>query len=215
VLSRFAAVGRLGAVVCVLSLGLALACSSPATEPATSTRSSIVGGEAVPPGAWPMVVFLDNGCTGVLVARDLVVYAAHCGTRVSAAWLGDVLDADLDSAGQQLELRASPGTRSICDCALRGVSGLATGERERIAFCTLAEPAIEEAEVIRPSFGCSLSTLSPGVSTTLVGFGREGRTDNGSGLLGLAFLLVGLAHWRRQRASESARAHCLVNVYTT
>jgi len=174
VLSGLAALGRLGSAVCLLSLGLGTACSSSAPDSAPAKRSSIIGGEPTQAGAWPMVVFLDNGCTGVLLARDLVVYAAHCGTRVRTVWLGDALDVDVDSTRKSVELQPSPGVRSIATEHCQDYPAWQLGNGSDIAFCTLAEAAIDESELIRPMAGCNLSALSDGVVTTLVGFGRSG-----------------------------------------
>ncbi len=66
-----------------LPIALVLSCSStPAEEPERTTRFGIVGGEAdSAPGDHPGVVYLvhDNlGCSGTLIAPNLVLTARHC-----------------------------------------------------------------------------------------------------------------------------------------
>jgi hypothetical protein len=84
------------ALVCSTGL-LLVACGAAPVEPINGLRESISGGSPVLPGAWPAVAWLDNGCTGVLLAPDLVVFAAHCGTP-AAAWFADVLQIVVDEA---------------------------------------------------------------------------------------------------------------------
>ena len=126
--------------------------------PLLSTVIGIVGGVSVAEGEWPQVVALGDACTGTLVAPDVVVYAAHCGTDFHEATLGRTRDSV---------------TAPIVSC--RAHPDAALGGRD-IAFCRLGEPlAVTPIGVLDP---CDAPDILD-APVTIVGYGLDehGRSD--------------------------------------
>ncbi len=119
----------------------------------------IVGGHPVPANEWQQVVALGNACTGTLVAPDIVVYAAHCGTLFREVTVGTS--------------RSGGGVKAnTIECRVHPESSLGGLD---IAFCRIEKPLdISPIPVLDP---CEVSMLKPGHPVTIVGFGR---TDAGS-----------------------------------
>jgi hypothetical protein len=155
-------------------VGLSLvACGAPRGESVARTKESISGGAAVLPGAWPAIAWLDNGCTGVLVAPDMVVFAAHCGIEVTTAWFGDELTIDIDDANGIAAAREAPDVTGIelGSCADFPNWSLASGND--VAYCFLAQTAVDAGAIAPMLFGCEKQAVAAGTDVTLVGFGRD------------------------------------------
>jgi secreted trypsin-like serine protease len=67
----------------------------------------VVGGEPAAPGAWPdaVAILYDGvpGCTGTLVAPDLVLTAGHCAAEASSV----VVTHDLAAGGDEIAIEAA------------------------------------------------------------------------------------------------------------
>jgi len=126
----------------------------------TSARSAIYAGTAVAEGDWESVVALQ-GCTGVLVADRLVVYAAHCGTHPSEVLIGN------DAATPRLRVRVDE-CRAHPDAAL--------GNGRDVAYCLLAQPITDVAPV-QLIADDEQALVRVGTPVTEVGFGLD--TDQG------------------------------------
>jgi len=155
-----------------------VACSGPAPT-ASIARLAITGGEATPAGAWPTVAWLDNGCSGVLVAPDVVLYAGHCGVDASTAWFGDALD--IIVAEEKGLVAESSATKQVAidECRAHPESGLGLGTD--VAFCLLSEPVLAASYIPPIALGCAREQVQQGAQLTLVGFGIDG---NGVEMLG-------------------------------
>jgi secreted trypsin-like serine protease len=165
-------VGKLVAskLACGIVACLLCSCSEP-PAPASVAWGRISGGHSAPLGSWPNVVWLDNGCTGALVDRDIVAYAAHCGTDVTAVWSGDSVDVVIDEAAKTIVTTGSNGARyPVKSCATNPDWDLASGND--MAFCVLATAADKDYVQV-PSI-CDVDSVPPGTLTTLVGFGYDG-----------------------------------------
>jgi hypothetical protein len=156
---------RLAAALAVALFG----CCAEPSAPLGEAKLPISGGEAVAPGAWPMVVWLDNGCSGVLLQRDLVVYAAHCGEQAENVWLGDTVDLVVDEVSQTVTTIGSPDGRAfpVSWCRSDPDYQVAAGNDE--AFCVLAGGGITDFIGVAPS--CDSPAVGAGAEATLVGFG--------------------------------------------
>lgn len=92
--------------------GLTVACSAPERQLGELSQA-IEGGQPTEAGAWPLVGWLDNGCTGVLVAPDLVIYPGHCGTRATTVWFGDELEIVVDVAAATARVVSPEDARHV------------------------------------------------------------------------------------------------------
>ena len=152
-------------------LMFAAACAAP--PPTTDVvQQTITGGEPTAVGAWSTVAWLDNGCSGVLIAPDIVVYAGHCGAQATRAWFGDAFDVVVtdDSAPVTESSAATPV--DILECRVHPQSELASGTD--VAFCWLVEPVLAARLIPPVALGCAHEQLQPGVPLTLVGYGVDG-----------------------------------------
>lgn len=70
--------------------GLHAAGRTSAPQPAVlQVNQTLIGGEDVPELEWESVGWLDVGCTSVLIAERVLVYAAHCGEDAHTVWFGN------------------------------------------------------------------------------------------------------------------------------
>jgi len=123
-----------------------------------------------------MVGWLDNGCTGVLLAPKLLVTAAHCGDA-TAFWLGDEFEVRVDDeAGTANPIDEPAGSaRRVVKCTPHPHGEIASGRD--IAWCELAEPALDSRQIAPALLGCMRDLLTEGADVTLVGFGRDATDD--------------------------------------
>ncbi|MFZ5896981.1 MAG: trypsin-like serine protease [Myxococcota bacterium] len=157
--------------LCVLSSVSAACAPAPQSDSTdasiATTQAPIVGGEVVSAGAWPNVVWLENGCSGVLVHERLLVYAAHCGEEHSRAWVGDALQVEWDLTQGVTSFAPLGGTQplelEVCRTEPHG------GRGRDIAYCILKTRAsVPLAPVLTPE---ERGQAEIGHSTMLVGFG--------------------------------------------
>ena len=159
----------------VIAIGL-LGCTEPAAEQGEA-RLGISGGEAVAPGAWPMVVWLDNGCSGVLLQSDLVAYAAHCGDQVENVWLGDSVDLVIDESSQTVTTVGSPNALQLPVAWCRRNPDYRATAGNDVAFCVLDAEAGPDFVGVSPE--CDHRAITVGTEATLVGFGYGETEDAG------------------------------------
>lgn len=161
----------LSTIPSVAVLAASVACSAPSSEQHDHLTQSIAGGEEVKAGAWPNVVWLDNGCTGVLVDRDVVVYAAHCGADATTVSLGDVLQVDIGTGGHAKVSSGASREFRVVECRTYPDWQFARGND--IAFCLLDAPAAAPHEVVWPAQGCAESAIMQDAQAVLVGYGQS------------------------------------------
>jgi hypothetical protein len=133
---------------------------------------AIKGGSVVTDGAWPMVGWLDNGCTGLLLSPSLVVFAAHCGSA-TRLWLGDAFELQIDTeSGTANVLNAPLGSaHDLGECQLHPDGRLTTGTD--VAWCRLGRAALPPEQVVPPLLACARASLIEGNNVRLVGFGIQ------------------------------------------
>ena len=148
------------------------ACAGGASDPRVEKQLvEIIGGRPVPEGSWPGVVWLDTGCTGLLVQEDVVVYAGHCGVNVSRVYFGSRVEVELGGDGEVTSRPLDETTSvAVVECRAHPNSALTSGTD--VAFCLLAEHAPASA-VIAPARGCEREGVQAGTFATLVGFGFD------------------------------------------
>lgn len=117
--------------------------------------AALLGGDAVSAEQWPAVVSLEHGCTGTLVAPQLVLFAAHCDLP------GQVGFGPHASAPHAVVTTASCGRHPSRD----------------LAFCALSAPV--EVAPLRVLTGTEAIALVPGAVVTLIGFGRDDQGASG------------------------------------
>ncbi|MCB9685377.1 MAG: serine protease [Alphaproteobacteria bacterium] len=129
-------------------------------HPALADRPApIVGGAPAAPGDWPDVVALYTigdsvGCTGILVAPDLVLTAAHCVAGLSRVVVGTT---DLTSGGRTVgvaSVTSHPNPYQELDVALVQLAEVVTD--------------IEPRLLMRD---CLVDALADGVEVEIAGFG--------------------------------------------
>jgi V8-like Glu-specific endopeptidase len=120
-----------------------------------------------------MVVWLDNGCTGVLVERDLVLYAAHCGETVAKTWSGDAIDVAVDELSRTVVVTGSTNgaSHAVSYCRTNPAYQLLAGND--IAFCLLDRGVDEVATFVGPVPACAVNEITAGTDATIVGFGYD------------------------------------------
>lgn len=156
----------------LLMLVSPMACASSRTPLLEDSHQPIIGGAPTPPGSWPNVVWLERGCTGVLLRERFVLYSAHCGLNNTVAWMGDELQVQLDKDGTVLSTEGGVPL-ALHGCVARDKAEETIGGD--LAVCELNAP-VEVADV--PLIDeCGSPDLRPGARTTLVGFGLDGEGD--------------------------------------
>lgn len=138
------------------------------------SRSRIVGGRDAEDGSWPNVVWLDVGCTGIVVHRNLVLYAAHCGSNVGFVWTGEAVNLDDDS----LETLSSDGTRVPVE-RCEAYEGASIARGNDIAYCVLVEPI--ETSIVPIVAECERHRATSNGFATLVGYGSDEPTGAAAG----------------------------------
>lgn len=122
----------------------------------------VVGGHPAAAGDWPdaaAVMFgKDQGCTGVLVAPDVVLTAGHCAGGIKAVRL-NVTDYDDLSTGEEIRVTkttAYPGYWGKHDIAVLKLERASVYPPRRIALdCVLDEHLSEGAEVAVVGWGAT------------------------------------------------------------
>jgi hypothetical protein len=148
-----------------------LTACGPGNSPTESQGQPIWGGTPVASGAWPAVAWLDNGCSGVLLTPGLVVFAAHCGTRVRRVWFGDQLKVHLDERTRTASAEEEAGVEfaDVEKCQSHPEWGFGSGND--IAYCLLESFPIPQSAIVPPLLECERDALVPGATVTLVGYG--------------------------------------------
>ncbi|HEX2670847.1 MAG TPA: trypsin-like serine protease [Polyangiaceae bacterium] len=164
------------AAISTLVVAGSVACSAP--EPGVSRASAeLSGGQLAPPGSWPMVGWLDNGCSAVLVSPELALSAAHCGAATTL-WLGDAFQITVDDrAGTARAVDAPIGSEHrILGCVPHPNAQLASGRD--IEWCRLSEPALQASWIAPVLLGCNRAALREEQELTLVGFGGDETSES-------------------------------------
>ncbi len=124
-------------------------------------------GPAASDAQWSSAVLLDNGCSGVLLASDIVIYAAHCG-EATRVWSGTSLPYSTRDGVVLLDPNASPsGEAAVQACTSYPSYGLV--DAPDIAFCQLSSSL--EGPIVPPVRGCESNAVKEGALVTLAGFG--------------------------------------------
>lgn len=125
---------------------------------AQSAPPPVVGGEEAPEGSWPdaAAVYFGNqvGCTGTLIAPNLVLTAGHCAGGISAVKVGTV---DYTTGGEQIRVRETieyPDSQRTYDVSLLILDRDATAEPRPLALgCVLDEYLYDGAPIAIVGYG--------------------------------------------------------------
>lgn len=125
-------------------------------EPVESHQQPIYGGQLAATCQWPTTVLLPSaGCSGTLVHPQIIITAAHCGTKISNAVLGE---------DQKKPARTLP----IEYCKVfQGENG---PSRTDYAFCKLKAP-VTDVPIVPILMGCETQVLQKGQKVIVAGFG--------------------------------------------
>ncbi|MFZ5892343.1 MAG: trypsin-like serine protease [Myxococcota bacterium] len=147
---------------------LACACSaSSEIEEIGASARGIIGGELAAAEAWPSVVLLDSGCTGVIVHEEFLISAQHCpAARRAFQVVSDSPDV------------APSGELSIVGCEEFPGGGIATGRDLRVCRFRPKLPAIATVPI---ALGCEMERVRAGASAILVGYGTTSREQMQTG----------------------------------
>lgn len=134
----------------------------PIDEPAGPADEPVIyGGNPVTSCGWPTTVSLEGSCTGTLIHPEVVIYAAHCGTKFKSIRFGD------DGSGK------SDGF-SVSTKYCRKYPGYSDNKKGvDFAYCRLSEP-VDEFPVVPPLMGCETEALES--RTTRHSSGATART---------------------------------------
>lgn len=130
---------------------------------APNTR--IYGGEPVETCEWPTTVGL-GGCTGTLIHPRVVLYAAHCGTRIPAVQFGEQYRSKIAHKVKTVHCKRNP--------AFKGQSSLGQGVDS--AYCLL-EKEVNDVPIAPVFYGCETDELKENGVIWLVGFGKNNNTE--------------------------------------
>ena len=158
-----------GAALAWLPAALAIgACACTyASQEISANHEALTGGKAASPTAWENVLWLETGCTAVLVHERVVVYAAHCGIDHERVWVGQRFDVRFDAGAVKLDGQEHYRSLEIERCAIYPGSD---GAGADLAYCILAVPVLDIAPV-PPLARCERAIVRVGETVTLVGFG--------------------------------------------
>lgn len=113
----------------------------------------IVGGIQSQACAWPSTVGVNN-CTGTLLHPKVVVYAAHCGDKITEIVLGpSTLKPERVVETERCETYPSGGVQG-----------------NDYAYCVLKEP-VEDVPIIPPAMGADTQRIQIGLPVWAVGYG--------------------------------------------
>jgi hypothetical protein len=159
---------------------MTIACSGESSETLNQSRAPVVGGQPTAPGEYPATGALLGSyqgelfalCTGTLIARDVVVTAAHCLTpnpkvegMPSFTLVRDIDSVSSDEVHAALETAIHPDF----DPTTAPVGQL--GRTNDIGIVRLASPVPEDAALAilpSPEEGAA---LAPGMGVAIVGYG--------------------------------------------
>jgi len=173
--------GRPAPLLALLLLGTLALSFAGCQDPSPLIRrhtSAIIGGQAAGPCAWPTaaaLLFTDGTlCSGVLVAPQVVISAAHCFDKQSelpAIYLGE----DLAHPARTL-------TATRCDKHPDWEldEGLTPQDITPydLSYCYLEQP-VEDLGLVPILMGCEAEALSEGTPAVMVGFGRSDEEISG------------------------------------
>lgn len=149
-------------VILATLVGLALPCSL------AQAQSYVVNGTPSKTCAWPTTVKV-GGCTGTLVHPKLVIYAAHCGSRVRSANFGE----------------KRPFARSVpteyCKTYPGGGQPEKGGDHKDYAFCVLAQE-VTDVPITPILYGCETEAIKVGEEAVVAGFGATSHNKQDGGI---------------------------------
>lgn len=125
----------------------------------STTTAAVVGGSPVASGDWPDTAAVhfggDVGCTGTLIAPQVVLTAGHCVGGITAVTLNTN---DYAQGGERIQVAQTieyPDSQRTYD----------------VAILKLAEPSSVAPRMI--ARGCALDDLTEGAEVTVVGYGAQ------------------------------------------
>ncbi len=152
--SWYAALGtRPFCIVSTASVAAALLLPAPAR--------ALVGATRLEEGAWPTVVRLDRGCTGVPVGTYQVLTAGHCAHGVTTANFGP------------------PHAKRVSVLRCTAHPEATPGGAFDLAVCELSERAPVAPSVLQPTRGVSREFAMPGSQVVVVGYGETASEADG------------------------------------